>query len=261
MVVGDDDKAEGKETISSLKAKEIETKLETTVGLFANQVKKMGPNDIVIADNNFEGVNSLSDANHAEIDTSGGTLVGYKMITEFCEKEGVNPGLRILYSKYKIEERFKRKFAIDRKNGINIYGLRKTSDHDRLELRNIIEKFKRQAFVRFVGAKFSYVKSLMDDWNLNDHEKSVLFGISNLDDAFYKAASAGTDSRDVESRCDLINRIKMNLESIYGGDDPEQEALWLRTPIKPLGGVSPIEYLGDGYQDILADLVWRMEGR
>ncbi len=84
-----------------------------------------------------------------------------------------------------------------------------------------------------VQEKFEWIVECMDDWKLSQKERNILLG-------FNEAAKLPPE---IEERFDLISEIKTTLELVYGGDDNEQETMWLRAKISTLNHKSPLRFL------------------
>lgn len=231
----------------------------SSVGPFAKAILKTTEDDIVVCDNFMNGVNDLTDAGHSSIETSKGTLAGFKLLTTYCEREKISPGLKIIYTQFNINGDMSRIMETRRKRGEHIHAFRKNNEESRAELTRTVNLFCEERFIVFVSRKCDYVNKLIEEWQLSQYERNALFGVLSERDSLWGAIRAGTSSKDVEARCDLIYRLKSNLEWAFPANLPRQLA-WLRTKLPMLDNKSPMEFLSDGYLPKFAELILKMEG-
>lgn len=239
----------------------IKSHISETVKGFGKFVSQISEDDIIVADNNIEGVNSLSDLRRKDIDTSSGTQAGLKLLTEYCNSEDIKPGMKILLTQWKVSADSRNYVARRVAAGERIYIFKKRDDRDMANMETIISNFYRERLANFVSDKVKYVFAFISDWDLRDDEVARLFGVSDKNDQMWNAIQSGnTTSRDVEARCDLLYRLKATLALAYGGGSPKLEAEWLHKGNPVLNGRSPLEFVGEGYQHRLAEMVLRIEG-
>ena len=215
--------------------------------------------DILIVDNRLDGVRNLGALDRKDIETEGGNLAGIRILTNYCDEENVNAGLRILWSGYAIES-VVRQCERYRERGINLHAFRKDDDDELAECDKVIHNFRVERHKVLVGEKLDYVEGLFDEWQFSAKRKALFFGFPDFNDRVWSEIQSGTGSMDVELRCDLIHDIQLTLDAIYGEDDVEGQSAWFDTPIDDLGGNSPAGFLGEGQVLALMQLVRAMEG-
>ncbi|MEJ8563302.1 hypothetical protein QTO30_20170 [Yoonia sp. GPGPB17] len=222
-------------------------------------LEKATQDDVLIMDNRLDGVRSLGALGRDDIDTDGGNLVGLRVLTDYCDDEEVDVGLRILWSGYRMDgvqqtcERYQ-----DR--GVSLYAFKKDDPDDLALCEELINEFRLKRHKEFVGEKLGYVEDLFDEWKLSSSERSVFLVFADSTDKVWKAIHGGTCSMDVEFRCDLIHEIQLTLDAVYGEDNVALHAQWFRAAIDDLGGISPISFLGEGEITALIQLVRAMDG-
>jgi hypothetical protein len=261
----DDDPEDLKPIAEMMKRYSVNHRTWEHVGGFGKAIRNSTADDIIISDNNIENLNDLTSLEFPEIRTDGGTAAGLQILTQYHDQAEISSGLRVLFTQFTIEKKVAAQIKRMRTQGQNIYAFHKNNEDDLLAFEGVLRKFRVDRLKAFIMEKYRYVSDLFEEWGLSEDERAAFLGVTSLDDPVWKAMEIGTTSRDVETRCDLVYRMKENLSRAYGkkGEevDPEQATAWLRTPITPLGSLSPIQFISDGYQHRLAELVFRMEGR
>lgn len=242
-------------------SQQIDVNICDTVNDFGRLIKSSTEDDIILSDNYIDGVDNLVLGSGSKIDTQGGTNTGIILLTKYCDNSNIQPGLKILLSQWKISKDTQR--LIDRRKSFyseKFYALNKNDKNILVTFDKILREHITERRQVFIKKKFDFVCGIVDEWALAPDERNRLFGLSSGDDVMWEAIRSGTTSRDVEARCDLVYRLKSNLALVYGGKDLDQETLWLRTANATLGDQTPLDFLGEGYQHRLAELVMRMEG-
>lgn len=233
-----------------------------SIRMFGNAIeKRASPYNVIVSDNHLDGVENLEVLGHSDIDTGHGTNAGWVLLTEYCDRENIESGLRIVLTNYSVDKNIRNLVKRKQNKGERIFLLDKSKKNDMKKLDKLLYDFRNQCLMDFISEKFEYVSNIIEGWDLTSQEIGHLFGVSDLKDSFWKAIHVGTTSVDVEARCDLIYRMKSNLVYVYGGEDLEQETIWLRTPIEPLNGLSPLEFIRHGSLPDLERLVLGMEGK
>lgn len=102
--------------------------------------------------------------------------------------------------------------------------------------------------------KLNWVHDICSDkaWRLTDKEKQQLIGAKSV-------ANLDGDNKTLEIMCDCLHRIQLTLDNVY--DDPtfQAEARWLRTPIMPFDGLSPLNFV-DGKPALLKEVEVMLPG-
>jgi Protein of unknown function (DUF2384) len=257
----DDHPDEMKEATRETKKWHIKTKIFETAVEWAPLANKSDENTILITDNHLQGVNNLGSLNFPDISTARGADAGLRLLTSYCEEAKIRPGLKVLLTQFPLDS--KAKAHIDRLNNggtDKIYVFKKTADADMQAFGKLLREFSCRRHSEFVRKKLDYVRDFAIGWKVDENQLANLFGMQDASDPVWEAVDRGTTSRDIEARCDLLYRMKLNLVQVYGSGNTEQEARWLRTKIRPLGNATPLEVISGQSIGRMIDLIAIMEG-
>jgi hypothetical protein len=257
----DDHKEEMASFTREMKKWNVRPKLFETATDWARLARKADDDTILISDNLLPGVNDLGSLGFPDVDTSRGEEAGLRLLTTYCDRSQIDAGLKILLTQFPLRKEAKQYVNHRNRNENNkIYVFMKNKPEDVRELDNVVRKFSRDRRTRFIRDKVEYIRDAGRDWHFSELEVANLFSVQDEDDAVWVAATSGTTSLDIERRCDLIYRIKLNLATVYGGGDLAQEAAWWRTKLPILGNKTPFEYVSSHGIERLYSLVSVMEG-
>jgi len=257
----DDHKEEMASFTREMKKWSVRPRLFETATDWARLARKANNDTILISDNLLPGVNDLGSLGYPDIDTSRGEEAGLRLLTTYCDRLGISPGLRILLTQFPLRKEAKQ--FVNHRNksqASRVHVFMKNKAEDVRQLDDVVRRFSRDRRSEFVKDKVEYIRDTGRDWHFSELEVAKLFSVQDEDDAVWVAATSGTTSLDIERRCDLIYRIKLNLATVYGGHDLAQETKWWRTKLPILGHKTPFEYVSTHGIERLYSLVSVMEG-
>jgi hypothetical protein len=239
----------------------VRPRLFETAFDWARLARKADADTILISDNFLPGVNDFDTLGVPDVETSQGEEAGLGLLTTFCDRLGIQAGLKILLTQFPLRpeaKAFLGRRNKDKKKEVLVFKKNNPAELEGLD--RVVRNFSRERRAKFIKLKLDYIRELGDDWGFSELETAKLFSLQDNDDVVWIAASSGTTSLDFERRCDLIYRVKLNLAAVYGGENPVQEASWWRTRLAILGGRSPLEYVSTQGIEQLYSLVSVMEG-
>lgn len=259
-IVGLDDKIDEAKAIADFDTdRRFSAEIETTAIAWSRRAKKAPSRAVFVADNRIEALPDLKPVGHAKIKTDKGNCAGFKLLTEYYKVENLSAGLRIIFTSFELRKTEVQMLDRLQKRGANIEVVYKKEKGYKEKLRSLLEKHYELEYRKFVALKLDWVVATMNQWGLSDRERARLFGMDGVTNEQLSALIDQTGSRDIEARCDLIHRLRTNLDIVLGDDRPDLQSSWLRRPVSMFDDRSAFEFLDEGFQDRLADLVFRVE--
>ena len=221
----DDHKADFEPVVSVMRQLGVDSQVWETAASYAEALTTCTKQDILISDNYIEGLDNLNSIGMNNVPTDSGTNAGLMLLTKYCDNKEVQANLKIILTQYQMDRNTKRYIKRRQNKGEKIYVFSKQKEDDLLEINKLVKNHYSSCYMEFVKEKFDFVSSVLTGWQLSQSEVNTLFGIVSDSPAPVENLKSKFSSVDLEDRCDLIYRIKLNLSVVYGGDDLEQDVL------------------------------------